>query len=97
MLGSAFTDDDVDAVILLTDGLMSHTSPDVTKCVAELSRGRPLHIVHINEESVEGEDVGVMFLQTLAVCTEGTLHSIKPVSRCVMREVQLYPPDDDGE
>ena len=93
-LGTAYTDPDADAVIMLTDGLMQHISHDVTKCVAELSRGRPLHIIHINDQA---EDLqGLKFLESLAVCTFGTLHSIKQVSKCMLREVQIYPQEDNN-
>merc|ERR1712080_64126 len=88
-LGTAYTDGDVDAVIMLTDGLLTQTSPEVIKCVEELSQERPLHVIHINEEN-EQSDV-LKFLESLAMCTDGTLHTIRHVSKCILREEQIYP------
>lgn len=92
-LGTAYTDDDVDAVVLLTDGLMTQRSPEIIKCVTELSLGRPLHVVYINEEN-EDEYV-IPFLQNLAACTDGTLHAINE-SQLILGEEHVYPEEDDG-
>ena len=88
-LGTAYTDNEVDAVIMLTDGLLTQKSPEVINCVTELSQSRPLHVIYINEES-EDDDV-LQFLESLAMSTNGTLHTIKHHSKCVLQEEKLYP------
>ena len=74
-LVSAFSDDDCDGVVLFTDGLPSQKTTVVHKCVEEISDGRPVHVIYINDGSNDRNVIS--FWEKLTERTYGTFHVIQ--------------------
>ena len=74
-LVSAFSDDNCDGVVVFTDGLPSQKTTVVLKCVEEISDGRPVHVIYIND-GFNNRNV-VSFWENLTERTYGTFHVIQ--------------------
>ena len=86
-LVSAFSDENCDGVVLFTDGLPSQKSTVVLKCVEEISDGRPLHVIYVNDNSDGGGMSNnnsrnvISFWEHLTERTYGTFHVVKHTKR----------------
>jgi len=74
-LVSAFSDDTSDGVVVFTDGLPSQKSTVVQKCVEEISDGRPVHVIYVNNGFNDRNVVN--FWEILTERTYGSFHIIQ--------------------
>eukprot|EP00111_Clytia_hemisphaerica_P021657 TCONS_00063677-protein len=74
-LVSAFSQEDSDGVVLLTDGPPSEKGSIVEKCVEEICDGRPLHVVYV-KDGIQDQNAA-HFWQNLSEKTYGTFHVVQ--------------------
>lgn len=74
-LVSAFSDDTSDGVVVFTDGLPSQKTTVVQKCVEEISDGRPVHVIYVNNGFNDRNVVN--FWEILTEKTYGSFHIIQ--------------------
>lgn len=88
-LVTAYSDDNSDAIVIFTDGLPNQKPSVVLKCITELSQGRPIHSIYVNNGNID--DSVVQFWEKLALNTNGSLHLLTSGSHNKCKSQQIYP------
>ena len=91
-LVAAFSEQSCDSVVLFTDSLPNHRPSIVLKCVTELSQGRPISSVYINNGYVD--PMVEEFLLSLSVSTNGSSHTLTQFNNALECK-QNFPPSKE--